>query len=192
MDLMNFKTLWTNLVSPLHVHGSPRETGTEGSENQVIPLLQLVFPLVQAQRDGCRRGITVFLNIYHHLGSIQAHSLAGCLDDTQVCLMGHQPSDIFRREVIPFHDLNGHVCHVRHRVLEHGLPFLINIMFSCRYCFNRRRLQRSTRFHVQVYPSHAVRPKDMVDHTHVLVRRLEEDRGSSTPKIGQVAGRYNP
>ena len=53
-------------IPPLQINRPPCETGTESSKDQIIPLLQLVLPFVQTQRDCCRSRVTVLVDIHHH------------------------------------------------------------------------------------------------------------------------------
>ena len=58
---------------PDKIHCSPRESGSESSHHDLVTLMETGFILIEAERDGCSRGIAVILDIYEH-------SLLGYLD----------------------------------------------------------------------------------------------------------------
>src|SRR5437667_12820414 len=66
------------LVGPPHKNCTPRISGPETRKHDVITLFQLTGgpPLREAHRDGRGSGITVLINIDHHLVLTNAHPLA--------------------------------------------------------------------------------------------------------------------
>ena len=84
------------VVRPLEVHGTPCETSAEGSEDDVVTSFQLRFPIAQAQWNGRRRGVAVFLDVDHHFFGGETHAALGSVDDAQIGLVWHQPRDVFR------------------------------------------------------------------------------------------------
>lgn len=59
--------VWAGLVSPFEISGSPNETSTKGSENDVVALLEFLLPFPKAEGNGCGGRITIFLDVDNDL-----------------------------------------------------------------------------------------------------------------------------
>ena len=108
---MIFGGLFT-VVSPFQIDGAPREARAERRQNQVVALVQTALPLVQAQWNGCRCCVAVFLDVYHHLFGRKVHLARHSVDDAQVGLMRNQPSQSVGGDAIALHNLNQHLLGV--------------------------------------------------------------------------------
>ncbi len=83
--------------------------------------------------------------------------------------MRNEPSDIIGCEVVALHDLIGDISHPLHRTLEHGLTFLIDIVFAVLNAFNCRGLERPSSWLVKEVLSLTVHAKNMIDNAIGIV-----------------------
>src|SRR5438552_4908597 len=60
---------------------------------------------VHGQRNRCRRGVAVTVNIYDYALGLQSQAVCGGTDNAQVCLMGDEGVDIRTSETVPFEKL---------------------------------------------------------------------------------------
>jgi uroporphyrinogen III methyltransferase / synthase len=67
------------------------EAAAECGQDQLVAVLQFVLPVVQAERNGRRGGISVLVDIDHNLIAAKPHSSGSCINNTKICLMRHQP-----------------------------------------------------------------------------------------------------
>ena len=124
------------------------------------------------------------------------YATANCLNDSQVCLMGHKPVDIFNREVIAFHYGKRRREHIAHGVFINHASFLIDIMLAGINGLVRGRERGAARLHEQIVESASINVEFAVDHTKILIcgfyqnsrsRVSEERTGCPILIIGHAA-----
>ena len=68
--------------------------------------MELVFPFAEAEGNGRRGGVAVFVDVDHHFGRVEFHTACRCIDDAEVCLMRNEICDVAGFETVALHYLN--------------------------------------------------------------------------------------
>ena len=103
------------VVAPLHVGCAPSEAGPERGENNVVTLLELLLIVPKGEGKRAGRGITVALNVEHHLVHRQIEARSHGFDDAHVGLVGQHPRDAVAVESVALGHEGASVAHVGHR-----------------------------------------------------------------------------
>ena len=161
-------------MSPFDPGSAPGEAAAEGGEDEVIAFIQLLFPVPETEGDGSGGGIAIPLDIDHDLFVGEAHAVGGCVNDTLVGLMGDQPADIVRGEVVAFHEFGTDVGHAFDGEFENGLSFLVDIVFLGGNRLVGRWVPGAAAFHVEVGAAAAVAFEDAVENAEAFVIGFQE------------------
>ena len=93
-----------------------------------------------------RGSVSIALDVVVHLSIAQAKLLLNKLGNAQIGLVGHQPRDVFRGEVVLLHDVIAHIGHALDGCFEYRLAILRDVVLLGVNRFVRGRMQRATGF----------------------------------------------
>src|SRR6218665_301587 len=99
------------LESPFHQRRSPCKSTTECCQQQSISLVQFVFPIPKAERNGACGSVAIFLNVDHHFFLGHTYAAGRCINDPEVGLVWHQPGDIVAGKIISFQYFGTYIGH---------------------------------------------------------------------------------
>lgn len=104
------------------------KTGSKGSENKIIALLQTALVVPKGKRNGGGTRVAIMLNVDHHVVHRQVETLCHCLDDAHISLMRNDKSYVVLVEVVALGNECTVVAHARYGIAENRTAFLIEIV----------------------------------------------------------------
>lgn len=167
------------IVSPLDVDCTPGEACAEGREDEVVTLLELLLEFPDAEGDRSRAGVASVLDVDHHAIHGYLHLTRYSVDDAEVSLVGDYPSDVVIAEPVALHDGAAAGGHALDSLLEDGSTLLVDVVLTAINRLVGGRASRATRLHDEVGAARTIRAEVRVEHTFVLLSRLEEYASSA-------------
>src|SRR5678815_4257739 len=114
--------------TPAKQYRTNRESRADRRQQDEVPFLDpfLTHCIVQRERNGCRGGVAVQLEIDHDLFVRKPEALGGGGDDSPVRLVRDEEIEIGSGEVVPLEHALANLFRLLDRELEHGRTILLD------------------------------------------------------------------